>query len=266
MQWSSANPRTRVAGAVLTKEMAENTVLEFVPVRFDLGTPEQALNYIAEKKKGSDFRMNDAVRMQTGVDIVEQNNEEEKVEAAALEKLKEVQENAYKEAYALGLEEGRTKAFQEVSADIAERMETLDQLLGTLKDMKKDMASFNEAHLIKLMFQMASRLAKKELENDNDAIVGILRDAVALAQDEEDITVHVSPGQFAFLEELKKETGREFEFLKKMKFEPNEEVVDGGCIVETNYGEVDARIEQRVAQLWSVVSEIIPKVKDRIAG
>jgi flagellar assembly protein FliH len=51
-----------------------------------------------------------------------------------------------------------------------------------------------------------------------------------------------------------------------MKFEPNEEVVDGGCIVETNYGEVDARIEQRVAQLWSVVSEIIPKVKDRIAG
>ena len=87
MQWSNAN---RVAKSVLSKEMAEKTVLEFVPVRFDLGTPEQALNYLAEKGKGSDFRMNDAVRVQTGIDQVEKGTEEERVEVAALEKLKEI--------------------------------------------------------------------------------------------------------------------------------------------------------------------------------
>lgn len=261
MQWSN-----RASKSILTKEVADKTVLEFVPMRFDLGTPEQAMNYLAEKKKGSDFRMNDAVRVQTGIDQVEKGNDEEKVEVAALEKLKEIQEGAYQEAYRLGLEEGRKEAFEQVSADIAERMTGLDSLLLAIKDLKKEMSGFNESHLLKLMFQMASRLAKTELQNNNEAMVGILRDAVGLAQDEEEITVHVSQSQFDFLEELKSETGREFEFIKKIKFEPNAEVADGGCIVETNYGEVDARIEQRVEQLWSVLSENMPKVKNRIAG
>lgn len=266
MQWSNSGTSSPKIKAVLSKEMAEKTVLEFVPVRFDLGTPEQAMQYLAEKGKGSDFRMNDAVRMQTGVDQVEQTTEEEKVEVAALEKLKDIQEGAYEEAYRLGLEEGRKEAFDKVSADIAERIASMDTLLNGIKDLKSEMASFNEAHLIKLAFQMASRLAKTELQGNNEAMIKILKDAVSLSQDEENITVRVSQSQFEFLEELKKETGRELEFIKRVRFEPSNEVSDGGCIVETNYGEVDARIEQRVEQLWGVMSENIPKVKDKAAS
>lgn len=267
MPWSNTKNSTyRVAKAVLPKELAEKTVLEFVPVRFDLGTPEQALQYLAEKKKGSDFVMNDAVKVQTGIDQVEFTNDEEKVEAAALEKLKEIQENAYAEAYSLGQEQGRKQAFETVSREISERMESLDDLLVTIKELKKEMTTFNEAHLLKLTFQMAARLAKTSLEGNNEAMVSILRDAVSLSQDEENIRVQVSPSQYEFLETLKSETGRELEFVKKIRFEQSEEVSDGGCIVETNYGEVDARIEQRIEQLWATLSENFPKVKDRIAG
>lgn len=267
MPWSNLKSSSgRVAKSVLSKEVAEKTVLEFVPVRFDLGTPEQALSYLAEKSKGSDFRMNDAVRVQTGIDQVEKINDEEKVEVAALEKLKEIQEGAYQEAYRLGLEEGRQKAFESVSSEIAERMGTLDTLLNAIKDLKSEMVKFNESHLIKLTFHMAARLAKTELAGNDEVMVQILRDAVGLSQDEENITVRVSPSQFEFLEELKKETGRELDFLKRIRFEPSPEVVDGGCIVETNYGEVDARIEQRIEQLWAELSQNAPKVKNRIAG
>lgn len=257
---------SRGSKAILKKDDAQKSVLEFVPVRFDLGTPEQALNYLAEKGKGSDFRMNDAVRIQTGIDNVEQNSEEEKVEEAALEKLKEIQESAYSEAYRLGLEEGRKEAFEKVSREISAQMENFDTLLDGIKDIKKEMLSFNEAHFLKLAFQMASRLAKQELSGNDEAMIQILRDAVSLSQDEENVTVHVSQSQFAFLEELKKETSREFEFVKRIRFEPNSDISDGGCIVETNYGEVDSRLEQRVEQLWTVLSENIPKVKDRVAS
>lgn len=263
MQWSNSG---RVAKGILPAESASETVLDFVPMRFDLGTPEQALNYLAEKKKGSNFRMNDAVRIQTGIDQVEQSTEEQKVEEAALEKLKDIQEGAYQEAYTIGLEEGRKAAFEKFSAEIAEKMEGLDQLLNTIKGLKTEMVSFNESHLIQLVFRMAERLARTELEQNNEAMVQVLRDAVSLSQDEEEITVQVSAQQFEFLEELKKETGREFDFIKRIQFEPSAELSPGGCIVETNYGEVDARLEQRVEQLWTVVSENMPKVKERAAG
>jgi len=252
--------------AVLSKELAEKSVLDFVPVKFNLGTPEQAGSYFSEKKRGSDFRMNETVRMQTGVDKVEKISEEEKIEAGALEKLKDVQEDAYAKAYELGLIEGRKEAFTVVSAEIAEKMTDFDQVILQIKDLKKELSTFNESHLVRLVFEMASRLAKTKLENNNEAMIEIIRDAVGLAQDEENITVRVSANQFEFMEELKKETGREFEFTKKIRFEPGADIVDGGCIVETNYGEVDARLEQRVAQLWATLSENIPKVKDKVAS
>lgn len=251
---------------VLSKEQAEKTVLDFVPAKFNLGTPDQAETYFSEKKRGSDFRMNDTIRMQTGVDQVEKVSEAEKIEAGALERLKEVQEEAYAKAYELGLIEGRKEAFTVVSNEINEKMSEFDQVLVQIKELKKELSTFNESHLIRLAFEMASRLAKSKLENNNEAMVEILRDAIGLAQDEEEITVRVSANQFEFLEELKKETSREFEFTKKIRFEPSADITDGGCIIETNYGEVDARLEQRVAQLWATLSENIPKVKDKVAS
>lgn len=251
---------------VLSKEHAEKAVLEFSPPRFDLGTPQQALQYLKEKREGSDFRMNDSIRVQTGVDQIEEANLEQKIEEAALAKLKEIQEAAYQEAYNLGREEGHNAAYAHVSAEIKERMDTLDQLLMGVGNLKKELEHHNEAHLVKLTFQMAARLAKYEVEINPDVVVQVLKDAVALSQDEENITVRVSQDQFDFLEQLKKQSGREFDFLKKIRFEPSPDVSAGGCVVETNYGEVDARLEQRIEQLWTALSENIPKVKAKLAG
>ena len=257
MQWSRS---------IVRKEEAEKAVLEFVPTRFDLGTPEQALDYLTEKKRGSDFRISDPIKVQTGLDKLEQIDEEEKIEAAALEKLKEIQEAAYKEAHALGLEEGRQAAFEQYSQEINSKLASLDDMLTKVSTLKQDLVAFNEAHLMRLLFEMASRLAKVQIEANPETIVEVLRSAIGLAQDEENIRVQVSASQFEFLEELKKQTGRDFEFLKKVRFEGNPDIADGGCIVETNYGEVDARVEQRVEQLWQAVKENIPRVKDKIAG
>lgn len=251
--------------AVLPKALAVTRVLEFVPKKFELGTPEQAIEYLANKKRGADFHLSDALRVQTGIDEIEKAREEERIELRALELLKEVQEPAYKEAYELGLHEGRQEAFNKFSAEISEQLGNLEQMLKSLETAKIDILNFNEAHMMTLVFQLATKLARVEVEKNDQALVEVLRGAVSLAQDEENITVHVAPVQFDFVEELKKHNGRQFEFLKKIKFEPSEDVTAGGCIVETNYGEVDARIEQRIASLWSAMSEQMPRVKPKVA-
>jgi len=250
--------------AILPKIAAKEKVLEYVPKKFELGTPKQALEYLDRKKHGADFRLNETLRIQTGVDEIERATEEEKVEVRALELLKEVQENAYKEAYDLGISEGREEAFSKFSREISEKLANLETLLKAIADAKKEILNFNEAHMIQLIFQVATKLAKVEVERNDQALTEILRSAVTLAQDEEDITVRVAPDQHEFVEELKKQNGRQFEFLKKIKFEPSADVSVGGCIVETNYGEVDARVEQRVQSLWNVLAENMPKVKPKV--
>lgn len=252
----------RWSRSILKSETTSEVVLDFVPQNFNLGTPEQAMEYLRQKEHGSDFRMNDVLRVQTGVEQIEDSSEELRIEEKSLEKLKEIQEAAYAEAFELGLDEGRKQAFEKTAKEIEVRLNELDTHLLNIKSMKTEMAGFNEAHLLKLMFHMASRIAMERLAENNNAILEVLKQSVQLAQDEENIRVQVSSSQFEFLEELKKQTGREVEFMKKMKFEPNPEITSGGCIVATNYGEVDARVEQRLDQLWNLISESLPRVKD----
>ena len=77
--------------AVLKSEMVPKKVLEYVPPKFELGTSEQAQSYLEGRRaQRNDFRMSDAIRIQTGVDKVEASSVEEDVEKKVLERLKEV--------------------------------------------------------------------------------------------------------------------------------------------------------------------------------
>ena len=99
-----------------------------------------------------------------------------------------------------------------------------------------------------------------------EATLAIVRQAVEMAQSEEKIVVQVHPSQIEYLETLTQETRRDFEFLKKIRLEPNEQLKHGGCVVISNYGEIDSRMEERVKQLWSGLEEILPRLKDKVSA
>lgn len=252
---------------VLKADIAKTSVLDYKPPKFELGTPEPAKKYIELKQtqSSSGFRMNDAIRIQTGVAQIEAQSLEESVDGRVLEKLKELQENAYQEAYQLGLEEGRKQAFDQATLEIEAGLQKMEGIVTALTNMKPELLRFNETHLIELAFHMAKRLAAAEIQANPEIVKEIVRQSVEVAQNEQNVTVLVNPTQLEFLETLKKEQGREFEFLKAVKLEPSEQVSVGGCIVQTNYGEIDARFEQRVEKLWAALADNLYRVKDRIS-
>ena len=257
MRWSKS---------ILKHNQAERTILEFVPQKFNLGTPDQAIEYLSEKKLGSDFVMNEVLRVQTGVDQIEESNLENLIEEKSLEKLKEIQENAYTEAYKLGLDEGTKVAFDKAAAEITQQLAELENTLTQIRHIKTEMEAQNESHLIRLVFKIASRISMQVLEENPESLIKVIRQAASDAQEEENIRVQVSEKQFEFIEAVKKHTGREYEFMKKMRFEPSPDVIPGGCVVQTNYGEIDSRVEERLQQMWNGLYQHMPKVKDVVGG
>lgn len=251
--------------SILKEERAREIVVEYTPTQFHLGTPDQALEYLEEIKRGSDFIMNPVIRQQTGVEELQREDLGAKAEELAIHKLQQIQQSAYKEGYDLGMDEGTKRAYSEKSKDISTKLEELDRLVLSVTKLKTDLEVQNESHLIQLVYHMASRISLRQIEIDNQIVVDVMRQAMSLAQDEENIRVQVSDKQLEFIEDIKKNShSREFEFLKKVKIEANPSIRPGGCIVETNYGEVDSRIEQRLDKLWEHLSDALPKVKTPI--
>lgn len=248
----------------INADQAEVRVLQYEPPRFDLGIPGVALEAMDQKKKSSGFHMSEIIRKQTGIKQLEAQSYADEVERKAMERLKDIQEGAYKEAYDFGLDEGRKEAFRNAAVDIENRLAELDQLLGEIGTLKVDLLAQNESHLIQLAFHMAKRLAAHEVNADPEATLNILKQAIEVAQSEENVTIKLSPAQYEFIETLKKEGGRELESLKKVKLESDKEVGIGGCIVITNYGEIDARFDERVNRLWEALSANLVHVKEKL--
>lgn len=252
--------------SVVPKNLAEKTVMDYVPHRIEAKTPGAALDYLERKSQGSDFVMSKAIRIQTGVDKIEESNLDSKVEALVLERIKEVQESAYAKAYELGLEEGHNKAFKENDEMIKSALQSLDEMLTKMSHLKVDLIKFNESAVIDTVFQIGKSLALQSLQEDREAILKLLKDAAQIAESEEKVIVQVSPAQFEFIEKLKSESKKEFAHLQNLTLEANPEVQTGGCLIQTNYGEVDAQVEQRIKKLWDDLTEAKPSSKDKISA
>lgn len=258
MRWSSIlKPK---AG----EEQNEVTILEYTPKQFNFGTPESAIEYLREKEFGSDFVMSDVLRQTTGVEEIERQNEQQIIEDKVLEKISVLQEDAYKQAYDLGFEEGTQKAILDKTAELEQKAVELGVLAANLVKIKEELVYQNEAHIMRMIYEIASRLAFDHISEKQEVVVQLIKKAIEESQAEDNINVRVSNEQLEFLEQVKQSAGREYEFLKKVKFEGSDSISVGSCVVETNYGVIDARIEQRVDKLWNELKQALPKVKSPI--
>jgi len=250
----------------LDLQSAGRTVMEFLPPQIDRQVPKQALDsYQRQKEKGSSFHISDVVREQTGLDKIEDAKYEAQIEQKVLERLQQVQQASYQEAYQLGLEEGRKDAFRQAAPFIDTKTKELSEVIDSMLMIKTHLLAQNERHIVELAFHIGQKLAAHEVSINPEATLNIVREAIRIAQSEEKITLQIHPGQIEYFETLTKETAREFEFLKKVKLEPSEQIGLGGCVVISNYGEVDSRIAVRVEQLWKELEEALPRAKDQMS-
>ena len=249
---------------ILPQEEAEKVVIDFTPQKFPMGIPEPADDFNKlQVASPSAFKMNEIIMERTGVAEKLRKEREEVVEQKALEKLKVLQEAAYKEAYDLGMDEGRKEAFAKNEQEIKDGIAKLTELIDTIEKLKKDLLIYNEAHIVKLLYYMASRIAMKEIAENTEAIVPVLQTVLESSQHEEEVTIKISTEDYEYLKDAERLLQLKIPGIDSARLEKVDGLKRGGCIIETNYGQVDATLEERLNRLWETVKQTAPKAKDR---
>jgi len=104
----------------------------------------------------------------------------------------------------------------------------------------------NETAVLKLGVRIAKKLIGEELRTTPDCVVGIVKEAVRSARRAKKLVIQVHPADAAVLEErlpaLRASTNaaREIEVIR----DPS--LAQGDCIVETDIGIIDARLETQL--------------------
>ncbi|MCX8070768.1 MAG: FliH/SctL family protein [Thermodesulfovibrionales bacterium] len=181
----------------------------------------------------------------------------EEIEAEAHEKAKEIYKEAFDKGYSDGLkkaeQEGK-KLLDEGKKQIAEKCDRLESIINKLEVYRKDIVEQLLPDVINLSIEIASRIVRKEIELDRNIISYIAQETLSRVEErDETVTIRINPIDYDVIVEhmnrLKESSG-----LKNIVIEPDHTIEQGGCLLETNKGEIDARIDEQIKELSDAVS------------
>lgn len=245
--------------SIMKKDSAEKLAFLHTPKPFNMQTSEIASDFVKRQNENfSGFELADVIAQQSGILELKKQQAEARVEDVILERLKEIQEPAYKQAYELGLVDGAEQAFKEQSEQIAERLKVFDSNNLKMNSLLVDLAKQYETTIIKTIFQLAKAIALREITLTKEPLLDALIQITGEIQSSESINVKMNPADLQFIEEVRKRGGRPADALQRVKIVPEDSIQSGGFLIETQYGAIDASINQRVEKAWQALEEKLP--------
>ncbi len=163
----------------------------------------------------------------------------------AREEAQSIRESASKEGYQEGLEQAK--------ADIQEIKNAITSFLGA----KQAVFDYIAPDILEISVDIAQKIIKKELQQDPNVILdNILALLKGLSKEETKITLRVNPAQVSLLKSETPNLLNEAGLDAKILVVPDETIMEGGCVVTTNNGVIDATIETQLAVISEALREI----------
>jgi len=172
---------------------------------------------------------------------------EEELESLRLK----TKEEAYAQGYEEGLADGEEKALQQAK-------DLLDLLRTTVDEgvrLRANGLAALEEDFLKLSLLLADKIVRKTIEDDISWLGPIIRDALYSLGTVSEIIVFVSPMDYSLVQE--QEGSLQAGLRTKIVFQTDPALNQGGCLIESENGLIDARLEQRLGKLGRGLMEVL---------
>jgi len=187
----------------------------------------------------------DEARM-AAADILETaRRESQKVLAESDERAAEIERAAYEKGYEEGIQAGRTSGEEQA----AEMIRQVTAIVDRATELHDTMLREAEAEMVALCLEIARKTIHAELRTNPDVVKGVVEDAVKKINGSPRVTIKISPSQ---LESVRGHWDTAFgpDYREKeWVIEADASVEPGGCVLDTKYGSIDARIGTQFSEL-----------------
>lgn len=187
----------------------------------------------------------------------------------ALDKAKrqatDIKAHAQKQGHDEGYTEGYKKGEDAAREEFKPILKTTEGLVSDLTGFRKDMYDKVEREMVEMVIRLAKKVIHFEFSTRDDAVQEMIRLAVQSVLDRESMVIKVNPTDKGYAESFRPELHHLFGDIKNITFEGHPGVERGGCAVETNFGVVDARMDNLEEQIDRILN-LAPPVSDELVA
>ena len=197
--------------------------------------------------------------------IGQQASEAEKILLEAKEQSAEIVKKAEEEAERIkgqsrkdAYEAGRDDGFREGSEEVKNAVERLHSIIGaTIKEREKILVN-SERQIINLVMTMVRKIVKRMSEEDNKLVINNVKEALKLVRGAMTVFIHVNINDFDFVTKHKAELIKMIEGMPEVKILEDPSVDRGGVYIETDIGEIDAKLSTQLEEIENKIKYYRP--------
>lgn len=172
---------------------------------------------------------------------------EEELESIRLK----AKESGFSEGFQEGLVEGRTQALENAN----ELISLLENVVEEGVKLRANNLAALEDDFLKLSLLLADKIVRKTIDDDIAWLRPIIKDALTALGQVEEVIVLLSPQDYALLQAYGEDL--HISTRTKLVFEQDATLTPGGCLIESESGLIDARLESRLGKLAQQLLEVL---------
>lgn len=183
----------------------------------------------------------------------------EAILAEAKTRVEEQEKNGYDEGFKKGREEG----FREGNIEAQRLIDRLHVIIERTMDKRQEILSETEQQIVDLVLLMTRKIVKVISENQRNVVVSNVVQALRKVKGRGDVIVRVNLNDVGMTSQHTKDFLSAAENVKNITVVEDSTIDRGGCVVETDFGAIDARIVSQLNELEQRILEVSP-IKTRL--
>lgn len=159
--------------------------------------------------------------------------------------------------YRRGYEEGIIKA-EEVMRETYEAMfaderALMQKLIASMHDQFVHLHKKSEYVVLKFAITVAEKIVKRAIALDPETVLNQIKDALNRIVGVEQVKIRINPDDAELVRSQKSTLQTSSDSIREIILETDEKIERGSCIIESESGNVDARIVSQLAKLEDIL-------------
>ena len=150
-----------------------------------------------------------------------------------------------KQAFQKGFLEGEKAALDSQRAEVAAAVQSMHQAIAEIQSLRQEIYHSIEREVVELALSIARKVVCQEIKINPDVVVCVAREALSQVDVPGKIKIRLNPADLEFITSTQGQISAFLQEVDNVTLEAEGGIPSGGCLIETNLGEIDARIEKQ---------------------
>lgn len=157
-----------------------------------------------------------------------------------------------------GLSQGKQDVLEEMRQAVDKSVEKAQNILTAAEQEAQKMILAAERQIIDIALAVARKVLAREIEENPMTVLPIVKAALEKVRDQDNITIRVNPEDFDMVLYAKRDLQIMLGGERSLAINADHTINQGGCMIDTAYGTVDARLDFQFEMLKKVLQEVLP--------